>query len=86
MAFLLDGEVTTCGAGSCVLVPRGAAHGFGNPSVEPARILVVTTPGATRLVEGLHALRRRGAGPEQVASLPPPRHRVVAARAPGERS
>jgi len=45
------------------------AHGFGNPSAEPARVLVVTTPGATRLVEGLHALRRRGAGPEEIADL-----------------
>ena len=44
VAFLLDGEVTTCGPGSCVLVPRGVAHGFGNPSAEPARVLVVTTP------------------------------------------
>ena len=69
VAFLLDGEVTTCGPGSCVLVPRGVAHGFGNPSAEPARVLVVTTPGATRLVEGLHALRRRGAGPEEIADL-----------------
>jgi quercetin dioxygenase-like cupin family protein len=69
VAFLLDGEVTTCGPGSCVVVPRGVAHGFGNPSAEPARVLVVTTPGATRLVEGLHALRRRGAGPEEIADL-----------------
>ena len=45
-SFLLDGEVTTCGPGSCVLVPRGVAHGFGNPSAEPARVLVVTTPQA----------------------------------------
>jgi len=69
VAFLLDGEVTTCGPGSSVLVPRGVTHGFANPSAEPARLLVITTPGATRLVEGLQALRHRGAGPEEVADL-----------------
>ena len=76
VAFLLDGEVTTCGPGSCVLVPRGVAHGFGNPSAEPARVLVVTTPAprgwsraCTRCGAGCGARGDR-------RSLPPPRHRA----------
>ena len=45
VAFSLDGTTTDCPAGSFVFVPRGAAHGFGNPTPVPARILVITSPG-----------------------------------------
>lgn len=31
-------------------VPRGATHAFRNPSAEPARMLVVTTPEAIDLI------------------------------------
>ncbi len=60
VAFTLDGAEHACPAGSLVFVPRGASHGFANPSADPARILVVATPDAIRLVEELFQLERAG--------------------------
>ena len=54
VAFSLDGDTRDCPAGSFVFVPRGAAHGFDNPAGEPARILVITSPGAIQLVEAIY--------------------------------
>jgi mannose-6-phosphate isomerase-like protein (cupin superfamily) len=45
-------EVT---AGESLLVPRGTAHSYWNPSAEPARYLLVMTPRIHRLIEALHA-------------------------------
>lgn len=56
VTFTVDGAVRECPAGSAVFAPRGAVHGFGNPSGEPARVLVVASPGALTLVEDLLAL------------------------------
>src|SRR5918997_359688 len=50
----LEGEVTvrvgdqvhTVGPGSFVLMPRDVAHTFANPGTVPARVLVVSSPGA----------------------------------------
>jgi len=57
MEFRVDGETARVGAGSMAWVPRGATHAFRNPSAEPARMLVVTTPDAidliVRMPEGL---------------------------------
>ena len=57
MEFRVAGETARVPAGSMAWVPRGATHGFRNPSTEPARMLVVTTPDAidliTRMPEGL---------------------------------
>jgi oxalate decarboxylase/phosphoglucose isomerase-like protein (cupin superfamily) len=58
--FTLDGAEHVCPAGSFVFIPRGASHGFANPSAEPARILVVATPEAIRMVEELFQLERAG--------------------------
>jgi mannose-6-phosphate isomerase-like protein (cupin superfamily) len=60
IVFTLDGVEHICPAGSFVFVPRGCNHGFANRSVDPARILPVTTPGAIRLVEELFHLERVG--------------------------
>jgi mannose-6-phosphate isomerase-like protein (cupin superfamily) len=51
VAYVLDGEQHTCSAGSFVFVPRGVAHGFGNPAEHRARMLVITTPDAIQGVE-----------------------------------
>jgi quercetin dioxygenase-like cupin family protein len=67
VTFTLDGVGHECPAGSAVLVPRGAAHGFGNPAAEPARVLVVATPGALRLVEDLLTLPGGMAGADPAA-------------------
>ncbi len=42
--FDLDGEVTSAGPGSFVLVPGGVAHTFGATKAGPARLLVLHAP------------------------------------------
>jgi mannose-6-phosphate isomerase-like protein (cupin superfamily) len=50
----LEGEVTvrvgdqlhTVGPGTFILMPRDVVHTFSNPSAVPARVLVVSSPGA----------------------------------------
>jgi len=37
-------------------VPRGVPHSFDNPADAPAKILVITTPGAIQLVEDIYTL------------------------------
>ena len=43
--FLLGEDSITAGAGSCVLVPRGALHTFKNVGTSPTRILAFLSPG-----------------------------------------
>ena len=50
MEFCVDGDTAPVAAGSMAWVPRGATHAFRNPSPEPARMLVVTTPDAIDLI------------------------------------
>jgi quercetin dioxygenase-like cupin family protein len=45
LRFKLDGEMESAPAGSFVFVPRGVPHAFQNVGDEPARILVMFTPG-----------------------------------------
>ena len=52
--YVLEGECTvrigervhTLGAGTFALMPRGVAHTFSNPGAAPARVIVVSSPGA----------------------------------------
>jgi quercetin dioxygenase-like cupin family protein len=44
-AFLLDEETLELGAGDYVFVPRGMRHAFTNIGSEPARLLLLVTPG-----------------------------------------
>lgn len=67
VSFTVDGTTTDCAAGSFVHVPRGVTHGFGNPGRDPARILVVTSPGAIALVEGIYDLLDREGPPDAAA-------------------
>ena len=41
----LGNDVFTATPGSFIFVPRGTPHAFGNTSTEPARMLVIVTPG-----------------------------------------
>ena len=50
MEFRVDGATARVPTGSMAWVPRGATHSFRNPSPEPARMLVVTTPAAIDLI------------------------------------
>jgi quercetin dioxygenase-like cupin family protein len=43
--FLDRGEVVTAGTGSLVVLPRGHLHGFWNDHDEPARLLLIISPG-----------------------------------------
>jgi quercetin dioxygenase-like cupin family protein len=45
LRFTLEGKTFDLGAGDSLLIPRGAVHGFENPFEEPAKVLVVATPG-----------------------------------------
>jgi mannose-6-phosphate isomerase-like protein (cupin superfamily) len=44
VTFIVDGQTTSGGAETFVLVPAGAAHTFGNTSKVPARLLVIHSP------------------------------------------
>lgn len=68
VAFSLDGHTTDRPAGSCVFIPRGVPHGFDNPGDTPAKILVITTPGAIALVEDIYRLMG-GDGPPDPAAM-----------------
>jgi mannose-6-phosphate isomerase-like protein (cupin superfamily) len=65
--FSLDGTRTDCPAGTFVFVPHGSTHGFGNPALAPARLLVITSPGAIRLVEGVYRLMDKEGPPDREA-------------------
>jgi mannose-6-phosphate isomerase-like protein (cupin superfamily) len=62
--FVLDGTITfwlesaglAGGAGDFLLVPRGAAHTFGNQGREPARLLVLHAPAMDAYFADLDAL------------------------------
>jgi quercetin dioxygenase-like cupin family protein len=45
LRFKLGDEIASARAGSFVFVPRGVPHAFVNAGTEPARILVLFTPG-----------------------------------------
>ena len=76
MLFHLDGQEARCGAGSAVVVPRGAAHAFLITS-DTASFLTVFTPG-----DVAEAFLREGGDPATSADAEPPPldiPRVVAA-------
>lgn len=69
--FVLDGDVTVnlesreleLRPQDFVLVPRGAAHTFGNTSDEWARLLVIHAPAMDAYFAGLHELWNRADPP-----------------------
>ena len=63
ISFTLDGQDLTGGPGDFLLVPRGAAHTFGNASPEPARLLVLHAPAMDGYFEELHRLWASGEPP-----------------------
>jgi uncharacterized RmlC-like cupin family protein len=56
MAFKAVAAQAGAGPGDFLLVPRGAAHTFGNSSPEPARLLVLHAPAMDAYFEDLHLL------------------------------
>jgi mannose-6-phosphate isomerase-like protein (cupin superfamily) len=73
--FVLDGTITfrleaaelAGGPGDFLLVPRGAAHTFGNAGGEPARLLVLHAPAMDAYFEELHRLWSAGDPPSREA-------------------
>jgi mannose-6-phosphate isomerase-like protein (cupin superfamily) len=63
ISFVLNGEDLTGGPGDFLLVPRGAAHTFGNAGGEPARLLVLHAPAMDGYFEELHQLWASGEPP-----------------------
>ena len=63
IAFTLDGRDLTGGPGDFLLVPRGAAHTFGNAGTETARLLVLHAPAMDAYFEELHRLWASGQPP-----------------------
>ncbi|MGI9008467.1 MAG: cupin domain-containing protein [Streptosporangiaceae bacterium] len=56
VTFWLDGTEQAGRPGDFLLVPRGAAHTFGNSSAGQARLLVLHAPAADGYFEDLHRL------------------------------
>jgi mannose-6-phosphate isomerase-like protein (cupin superfamily) len=67
VTFRLDDAELTGGAGDFLLVPRGAAHTFGNRGAEPARLLVLHAPAMDAYFEELHKLWVSGEPPSREA-------------------
>jgi mannose-6-phosphate isomerase-like protein (cupin superfamily) len=67
ITFWLDGAELTGGPGDFLLVPRGAAHTFGNRSGEPARLLVLHAPAMDAYFTELHRLWSGDQPPEPEA-------------------
>jgi mannose-6-phosphate isomerase-like protein (cupin superfamily) len=64
VSFVLDGADLTGDPGDFLLVPRGAAHTFGNAGSEPARLLVLHAPAMDAYFEELHRLWASGQPPQ----------------------
>lgn len=67
--FELDGEVTTGGPGTFVLVPGGVAHTFGAPATGDARLLVLHAPALDGYFRELDRLWSGDEPPERSAEL-----------------
>jgi quercetin dioxygenase-like cupin family protein len=63
VAFELEGQEQAGGAGDFLLVPRGAAHTFGNGGKAVARLLVLHAPAMDAYFEELHQLWSGGQPP-----------------------
>ena len=63
ITFVLDGVEQRGGPDDFLLVPRGAAHTFGNDGDEPARLLVLHAPAMDAYFAGLHDLWNRSGPP-----------------------
>lgn len=52
-------EVIEARAGAAVLVPRGTAHTYWNPSAKKTRYLLIMTPNIYSLIQEIHSLDER---------------------------
>ncbi len=82
LVFRIDDRDFVAEAGAFVLVPRGAVHGFGNATQEPARYLQIFSPsGFERYFEERSALAAAVAeGAKDYAGLGEEAHAKLAAK------
>lgn len=73
IAIRIGDEAHEAGPGTVAVVPRGMPHTFANPGCEPARMLVLVTPGGfERYFEALIEAVRAAGGfppPDKLAAL-----------------
>jgi mannose-6-phosphate isomerase-like protein (cupin superfamily) len=67
ITFRLDETEVDGGPGDFLLVPRGAAHTFGNRGEDQARLLVLHAPAMDAYFEELHQLWASAAAPSREA-------------------
>jgi mannose-6-phosphate isomerase-like protein (cupin superfamily) len=77
LTFQLGDEVVTRGPGSVTFAPRGSNHTVANMSEEPARYLLVCTPGGFERMFSRMAARAAGAEPTEEAMKPYPETTMV---------
>ena len=63
VSVTVEGKELSVGPEGFVLVPRGAAHTFGNAGAEEARLLVIHAPAMDAYFAGLHELWNRDEPP-----------------------
>jgi uncharacterized cupin superfamily protein len=56
LMFRVGDDEVEARAGCGVLVPRGKAHTYWNPSADPARYVIVMTQNIYRLIKAIHAM------------------------------
>jgi quercetin dioxygenase-like cupin family protein len=73
LTFLLDGALTTVGAGELAFAPGGVPHTFANRSDADARYVIVCTPAGFERQLARRAARRQGVDPPDWAlgEIPP---------------
>jgi hypothetical protein len=77
LAFHVEESEVDVPGGGGIVVPRGAAPTFWNPSREPARYLIVITATTHRLVEAPHDPKRRADMSALPRARPPPNRLAV---------
>src|SRR4051812_28345555 len=75
VAFTVGDSTDDHSAGSFVFIPRGVTHAFTNPHAHPAKLLIIATPGALDLVEGVYELL---GGPDSLGVHHPDMHKMAA--------
>ena len=63
VSVIIDDKELTVGSEGFVLVPRGTAHTFGNPTEGEARLLVIHAPAMDAYFADLHELWNRDEPP-----------------------
>jgi quercetin dioxygenase-like cupin family protein len=70
LKVLIGDRTLQAGAGTFVLVPRGTVHTFSNPTLQPARVLVIVSPaGFEKAFEEMAGVAPRADEPPNMEEL-----------------